>query len=209
VHALEPAPAAFAKLSERLARTATHLHNLALYSEAGETEMHLVGAAEGQNSLLPNPLVPEISTETVRMERADMLADRLGVETIHLFKVDAEGVDFDVLLGAAGLFAAKRIRAAQFEYNWRWLQRGHSLYAVFEQAEQWGYRVARVTPGGLELFAGWHPEVDRFFECNYVLVEPEFAKRLDRYEGAFDQAGVFVRQWQRGSAASAAPRAMG
>lgn len=192
LHAFEPVPATFDRLQQRLSERGAKLHRLALSSHAGSAPIHLAGSTAGTNSLVAQDHGARAETIEVSLERSDTLADREGVTTIHLLKIDAEGHDFAVLEGASGLFETHRIWVAQFEYNWRWLASGRSLQSVFALADRWGYRVARVTPAGLEVMDDWNQEADRFFECNYALVEPQVLPHLRHRIAAWDRSNTLA-----------------
>ena len=44
------------------------------------------------------------------------------IDRISLLKVDAEGHDLAVLIGASEHLRAKSIEMVQFEHNWRWIE---------------------------------------------------------------------------------------
>lgn len=117
---------------------------------------------------------PEQETVMVATERLSKVVARVFPPevVVDLVKIDAEGMDFDILQGAHDLLGSDRIRVIQFEYNHRWLDWGYSLRDVFEIAILHHLEVMKVTPHGLIHFRAWHPEVDRFFDANFVLVNP-------------------------------------
>ena len=61
----------------------------------------------------------EESAVAVPVERLDhLVAQRCGIKTqIRLLKIDVEGMEPDVIMGASALFEAKRIDAVMFEWN--------------------------------------------------------------------------------------------
>src|SRR5690606_5505755 len=88
---------------------------------------------------------------------------------INFIKVDTEGNDMRVLLGAARLLEAWAIDYVQFEYNCRWVAFRNFLKDVFDFVEPMGYRVAKVVPDGIETFDGWQPDLEVFQEGNYLV----------------------------------------
>lgn len=89
-----------------------------------------------------------------------------------MLKIDAEGYDLHVLLGARGLLESRRIGVVQFEYNAPWARAGSTLSFAFQLLRGAGYRVFLLKAGGLYRF-----EPDRvgeyFHYSNFV------ALRLD------------------------------
>lgn len=75
-----------------------------------------------------------------------------------------------VLLGAEQALRAGLIEVWQFEYNHRWVANHSMLKDVFNFIEDKPYRLGKLFGNGIEICDSWHPELERFFEANYVLV---------------------------------------
>lgn len=157
---------------------------VALSDTDGTVEMYEVEPNGTTNSLHPDPFLParRVAIET---QRADTFCARAGIDRIHLLKVDAEGHDASVLHGAARLFAEERVMVAQFEYSHRWVYARRYLKDVFDFAAGLPYVVGKLTPGHVELYDGWHFELERFFEANYVLVHRGLVGRIPAVRGTF------------------------
>ncbi len=54
------------------------------------------------------------------------------------------------------------------------------------------YRVARVRRDHIEVFDEWHPELERFFEGNYVVVHEPALAWFDARHGTFDAANTYA-----------------
>jgi hypothetical protein len=59
----------------------------------------------------------------------------------------------------------------QFEYNHRWLAEKRCLKDVFKFIADKPYRLGKLYNNGIEIYDKWHPELERFFEANYVLIK--------------------------------------
>jgi len=70
----------------------------------------------------------------------------------------------------------------QFEYNHRWVFSRHFLRDAFEFMRPLGYEIGKVTPKGIEFYAGWHPELETFREGNYLACRAEWVNRFPRIE---------------------------
>ena len=107
----------------------------------------------------------------------DYLAQR-QISHVVLVKSDTEGHDFNVLQGAADFFRRACVDVWQFEYNHRWLAGRAQLKDVFDFVADKPYRLGKLYGNGIETYEQWHPELERFFEANYVLVRrgSEFEK---------------------------------
>jgi FkbM family methyltransferase len=197
VHAFEPVPSTAETLRRRLAAhplaRAVRVVPHAVSSSAGVTRMFVAGANEGTNSLHADPLRPGLPEVEVATTTVDDYARALGLEHIRCLKCDAEGHDMEVLLGARQSFAAGRLMACQFEYNLRWVYARRFLKDAFDFAAGIPYRIGKVTPRGIETYRAWHPELERFFDGNYVLLHRDRARWPGIEDGDFDRFNTYAR----------------
>ncbi len=68
------------------------------------------------------------------------------------------------------MFRQGRVDVWQFEYNHRWLAGRAQLRDVFDFIADKPYRLGKLHADGIEVYEQWHPELERFFEANYVLI---------------------------------------
>jgi FkbM family methyltransferase len=192
IDAFEPAPDTFQHLLERFAsKTNVNLHQMAMSAEVGTGKMNIVGSKAGTNALARDDH-SNADLIDVQLVTGDAIAVDQAIECVDLVKIDAEGHDLAVLSGMSSLLGAGKIGIVQFEYNHLWLFTGATLARVFDLIRDWPYDVARVTSDGLEIFAAWNPEMDRFFECNYALVKRSVASAIGSKTGTWDASNVFV-----------------
>lgn len=174
LHAFEPVQEAFRVLHTRTSKDANESRvtkvQCALSCSDGTAEMHIASPVAGTNSLHRDAMAPSTSVIRVQTCRADTYCRENSISEIHFFKCDTEGHDFDVLQGAMGLFDEGKIGLFQFEYNHRWIYSRHFLKDVFDFVKGRHYLVGKLTRAGIELIPEWHPELERFFEMNYVVV---------------------------------------
>lgn len=191
IELFEPVPETQKALEARFAgNAAVRLHRCALSREAGEGQMDIVSPTGGTNALLTEGIRTGSATIDVRIETGDAMRARLDQPRIDLIKIDAEGHDLDILRGLSAALGAGAIGVVQFEYNHRWVPTGASLFQVFRLIADLPYRLGRVTASGIELMPHWHPEADRFLECNYALVRTDMLARLGCREGFWDESNV-------------------
>jgi FkbM family methyltransferase len=188
VHAFEPSTATRASLSTRFTGDpAVTVHALALSSVAGEAAFFSVGAGAGTNSLSP---IAGAEVESVVVTTIDVFVRQSGIVGISIAKIDAEGFDLLVLRGARESLRLGLIEVIQFEYNWRWLLNNACLRDVFVLVADTPYRIGKLVGDTVALFSHWHPELDRFFEGNYVLLRSDRLKALRCIETTFDASNV-------------------
>lgn len=172
-HMFEPSPASHASIAAKTHELANvTLHQMALSDQEGEAAFHLVSPTGGTNSLSSADIDAQ-EVIRVRTARGSDIAAAAGLERIDLLKIDTEGHDYAVLCGFEDMLARQAIGVIQFEYNHRWLASGRSLHHVFTLAAAHGYVVGRADHGGIDIYGGWNPEIDRFIEWNYLLIAPD------------------------------------
>ncbi len=175
VYAFEPSSFTFNGLSERfMGNELVSTNRIALSDQSGEREFFVAGELCGINSLLT---IDGASKENVTTLRLDEFLNMNQIEHVLLAKSDTEGHDLGVLQGATETLRQGRIDIWQFEYNHRWIGGRAYLKDVFDFIADKPYRLGKLYGNGLETYEGWHPELERFFESNYVLV-----KKGGRYE---------------------------
>jgi FkbM family methyltransferase len=198
IHAFEPIPDTFTLLSKSIANhplcTYVKLIPLALSSESGVIEMYISSKNGETNSFHLDPIIQDKSVAKVRVERITVqnYCDQQNVGRIGLLKVDAEGHDAEILLGARNLFVHERVTVFQFEYNYRWVLARHFLKDVFDFIRGLPYMLGKITPTHIEFYDGWHPELERYFEGNYVLVHREFIGHFVYKKGQFDYRNTYA-----------------
>jgi len=132
--------------------------------------MFVVGGRAGTSSLHPDSMNRQTDEIEITATTIDDFCLIHKIDQIHLLKVDTEGHDMEVLLGAEKVLRDGAVLICQFEYNHRWIFSRHYLKDVFDFTEGMPYILGKVTPYGIEVYESWYPELDRFFEGNYVLI---------------------------------------
>jgi FkbM family methyltransferase len=180
IYAFEPVSATFQILKERVGRhypdITIHLVPQAVSSDEAESIMFVAtGDKESViNSLHRDSLRIDAKQEVVSKTTADLYCLRNGIDFIHYFKSDTEGHDFEVIKGARKLLMDGKIGVLQFEYNNLWIYSRHFLKDVFDFAKELRtYHIGKLTLEGVEIYKEWHPELERFFDCNYALIKED------------------------------------
>lgn len=181
----EPIPATFAALQTAVRGPNVQLINMALSSRSGTMTI---------NAVPDNPYIASIyggnlfgdglerQPIELRSTTGDDLVGEHALKHIDILKIDAEGHDFEVLIGFKSSIEQGIIDFIQFEYNIFTLEAGKSLYDFFDFLSS-HYLVCRLLPQGLEA-CGYDATLDNFGQSNWVAVRknilsPELVTRLE------------------------------
>ena len=192
VYAFEPVPSIYECLLTRVKNdpraTSVKTECLAMSSSKGSAHIFVIGDGAGTNSLHLDSSAVYTQLLVIATDTIDCYARENNIATIHLLKSDTEGHDMEVLRGALDMLWQERIQVFQFEYNHRWIYSRYFLKDVFDLIRDLPYAIGKVTPGFIEFYSRWHPELERFFEGNYLLVHRDarqwFSHRLIEFDAS-------------------------
>jgi FkbM family methyltransferase len=151
--AFEPHPRTIAVLRERLAGSRVEIFQVALGDAAGETTIYDFADADGstQASLSRESVAlyaQDVVAHPVSVKTIDALMAEQRIERIALLKIDTEGLDHKVLLGAHAAIAARRIGMIQFEFIEANVATRTTMRDFFDALP--GYGIARLCLNGEE-----------------------------------------------------------
>jgi FkbM family methyltransferase len=198
IHAFEPVPETrrrlHAQLDARPHRQRVVIRELALSNAAGWARIAIMSESGGTNSLHPDGGAqdPPGGFFDVATQDLDGYCSDQGLARVNLVKFDLEGHDAIALSGARRMLGEERIDVLQFEYNHRWVFSRSYLKDAFDLVADLPYSLARVRPDCIELIPRWHPELERFFEANYLLVRHAALDWFARRHGSFDASNAYA-----------------
>ena len=157
VHAFEPGAAAYERLSA-VCRAASlrnvRLNRLALAEDEGAVRLHVYDDEYlGWTTRARRPLadygidVPPPSAEDVPATTIDLYCEQNGVGVIDLLKIDVEGAELQVLLGAERALRERRVRCVTFEFGQTTFDMGNSPAEIEDLLGRAGYRVRNLIDG--------------------------------------------------------------
>lgn len=154
LYCFEPASGTFDTLTRHLmGLTNVSCYHLAFASKVGQATLYLTGrpdANSGTNSLIA-PKNP-VATEIVKLCTIDVFASDNGISRIDLLKIDAEGADLDILVGARSMFSSQRVAFVLTEVGFHpgdtrhvlfddvrsyLLPLGFHVFGIYEQQPEW------------------------------------------------------------------------
>lgn len=168
IYAFEPTQSTYTFLTKRFAANdCVKPNKIALSVLTGMADFFIVGELAGTNSLnkAEDTVVEKVETQTF-----DDFLMATGLESVLFVKSDTEGYDMNILMGAEKSLKKGGVEVWQFEYNHRWIASHHSLKDVFNFIEDKPYCLGKLYGNGIEIYREWHPELERYFEGNYVLI---------------------------------------
>jgi FkbM family methyltransferase len=195
LHSLEPSAYTFEQLRGRVSAVCPQgqiqPHRLALSDKPDPAAKFRVNAlGGGTNTLHGGTEDPAAHFEQVQVTTLDLFCEQHAIPTVDLLKIDTEGNDYNVMIGARQMLASGRIRVVQFEYNYRWIYARRFLRDAFELLRGWEYQVGKITPRGVEFYREWHPELEKFVEGNYLACRADCAGFFPRIPWWGDQVCI-------------------
>jgi FkbM family methyltransferase len=181
VVAFEPLPLCQAALKKI---AATHGARLTLVAaavgaEAGTADIHFEAGATAHASLSVDvkqvPYVANTQSVNVPVVTLDQHFAK-EARRIDLLKIDTEGFEHEVLLGAAGLIARNPPKLIQIEFNWHQLFRKHSLHGLAQLLP--GYLVFQLAPRAVVERDPQDPLSNIYLFSNYLFVRADVAAGL-------------------------------
>ena len=152
IFAFEPHPATFASLAFRMKDVpAVRAINKAVADKTGRLKLYDFRSEDGstQASLSESAVAlysPDIVGHTVDCTTIDEFMAELGLDRIDLLKIDTEGHDLSVLVGARKALRDRKIDVIQFEFIPANIATGVTMRKFFEVLRD--YRIGRLCLNG-------------------------------------------------------------
>lgn len=151
IYCFEPVSATFAQLQHNLSgRSALHCLKIGLGSVPGEAQIS--GHADPAMFSLAQNASTGASSEIVEITTIDDFCGRRGIGKLQYLKIDTEGLDLEVLKGAARMLSAREIDFVEVEAGMNpsntWHvpfetlkghleAKGYLLFGLYEQVREW------------------------------------------------------------------------
>lgn len=130
IYSFEPTGGTFSTL-EKAVRQCPNVscHRLAFGGKDGSATLFLTGAADANSSTnsLIEPRNP-VATETVEMRTIDSFAREARIPRLDLLKIDAEGFDLEVLIGAREMLSRQKVAFVLTEVGFDPTDKRHVLF---------------------------------------------------------------------------------
>jgi FkbM family methyltransferase len=168
VFAFEPSPTAFHMLNDTITRN--HLSNITLVQAAvthknGQLDLYMPvdSPVHSPSSFFSDPKFKKISVPAIALDDFPAFKDGLPID---MMKIDVEGSEPDVIMGAMGLLKSKTILNLVCEMNSGWLKRnqGASPLQLTKLIEDAGYCRKKET----DKVIGLEPDGQTTFELQDI-----------------------------------------
>lgn len=173
IHAFEPIPDLYETLKE-IDINHYYPHNIALSKDNGISTFFYYPDANELSSIHYRPIMQSFADDpinlTVITENLDHFCQSNNIFHINFIKIDTEGNEFNVLLGASHLLKNHAIDALQFEYGGTYLDAHITLKQVYSYLVSMGYKIYRIEQNCLTYIPGWNDVFEDNRYSNYLAV---------------------------------------
>jgi FkbM family methyltransferase len=157
VHAFEASSSGYERLTtvcRAAARRNVVLNHIAVADKEGTTSLHVYDENYlSWSSMAARPLekyginVRPVEIEEVETTTVDLYCERKAIAAIDLLKIDVEGAEFQVLLGAREMLREKRVRCITFEFGQTTFDMGNNADDIETYLTEMGYRLRNIVAG--------------------------------------------------------------
>lgn len=173
----EPNPIVFKELASNLSCFSVNLFNKALSSQLGKRSFHYAvfnneGDYFGGSSFYNRDHFRNFDMKImeVDLETIDNVCDKYSLKNIDFLKIDSEGAELNILMGAQRLINNQSIQAIQFEYGECFRDANTTLKEVFTMLSKNGYVIFRIFQEGLVHLSQWQERIENYVCCNYFAI---------------------------------------
>jgi FkbM family methyltransferase len=176
VYAFEPSQRTFQTLTRNLGgHQQVNFINSGLSDRAGQMELYDKSGDNGNGShaslskdIFSDVYHSETTQSMVAITTVDAFCEEHGIHRIDFMKIDVEGYELHVLLGAQKMLGEKRIRAIQFEFTHLNSTIGLFFKQLYDVLCE-DYVIYRILPHGLHPITSYHPTTCEVFGFqNYI-----------------------------------------
>ena len=170
-HTFEPAEATFIPLKAHFKDKAQiHPVQLGMGKENGSIDLFSNHDGSTIASLYPIYDLQKdtvlVRKETIQIRTVDHYCAEEGIEQISFLKIDVEGAELDVLLGAERMLKAGKIQFVQFEFGPNNMSSQTYMKDFFRVLK--GYKIYRIMQDGIRLIPKYNEEIEIPLVSNFL-----------------------------------------
>jgi FkbM family methyltransferase len=172
-YSFEPDSTSYSRLQARFANDPRiHLTRAALGEKAGTAELYSDGVGGSNASLHRNPMADLSASETVQLSTVDEVCREAEIKHIDLLKIDTEGHEMEVLLGASSMIGTGRIRFVQFEFGDPFIYTRHHFLDLWKLLSP-HFNIHRILRHGLVEVTGYSTDLEIYKIANFLCVRKD------------------------------------
>jgi FkbM family methyltransferase len=169
----EPQSASFRKLRERFGADARiTLKQAAIGSEAGTMQLFFSSEGETTASLHRESISGQMQSEMVSLTTIDRICEEEQIAQIDLLKIDTEGHEMAVLLGASRTINAGSIAAIQFEFGDTFVHTPYHFADIWKLLSP-RYVFYRILRHGLIEISRYAPDLEIYKTANFLCIRSD------------------------------------
>lgn len=172
VYAFEPIPHLALHLQTKFSQRPVSIFEYAISCDEKKTIFNYYPNCSGLSGIYDRPILSSMTQEkfTVQTISLDLFCQRNDIKCINFLKIDTEGNELNVLLGASGLLNQQAINMIQFEYGGTYPDAGVTLKQVFAFLQSKKYEIYRITSEYLIHINQWHDSLENNQYSNYLAI---------------------------------------
>ena len=175
-YSFEPQSASFLALEKEFGRDPRVITRMVALGNTATTATLFFGAEGETTASLHGLDTPrEAKSETVQMMTLDQFCADESVQCIDILKIDTEGHELDVLLGARSLLSSGRISSIQFEFGEIFTRTGYHFFDLFQLLSP-GYRIYRILRHGLSELPSYSANLELYKTANFMCISKRLLK---------------------------------
>jgi FkbM family methyltransferase len=146
-----------------------HIRQAAIGKACGTVDLFFSEVGASTASLHGNEANFGGRSEPVEMTTIDQVSREMGLEYIDFLKIDTEGHEIDVLLGANQMIEGGRIAAIQFEFGDTFLHTDYHFHDIFNMLAPY-HTIYRILRSGLVEIPHYAHDLEIFKLANFLCI---------------------------------------
>ncbi len=191
IHCFEPDESAFNKLKTKRELKNAIFNNISIDSGLGNRKMRFHNKYSTWTSFHRNPLTEknDSTLKEVKILSLDYYCLKNKINSIDFLKIDTEGNDFRVLLGAEKLISNNKIKFIQFEYGDSSKFARVFFYDFIVYLVKYNFEVYKILPKSLQKIT-YNPDMEKCSYANFIAVNKkgaqwfQFKNKLDKLKNS-------------------------
>ena len=177
VYAFEPIPPVFLALQKRFISFSNFkVHQFALFSRNEEIDFCYYPDLSVLSTVFERKSVHErlklnpafIKVKTMRL---DDFCSENEIRQIDFLKIDTEGSEVDILIGAQNMLSNLAINFIQFEYGGTYIDAHTTLKTVHDLLTPLNYSLYKISQYGLIEISQWDDRLENFEYSNFLAIK--------------------------------------